>query len=136
MNSNILPLFLCDLPFLKEGWSVNRFTNLKGVSWYALRRIYGIFNKFKPDCTEIRYVFFFPASPLSGRFPFSRFPFQSLIFTPKSLLFTPISRATWDYTYGTTCGVLGGVGWGSCVARRSMRPRLWCYPSLQFNLLS
>ena len=32
----------------------------------------------------------FSASPLSGSFPFSWFPVQSLFFTPKSLLFPPL----------------------------------------------
>ena len=52
----------------------------------------------------ILYFFFVSASPLSGSFPFSWFPVQSLLFTLKSLLFTPISRTTWGSTCGTACG--------------------------------
>ena len=34
-------------------------------------------------------------------------------------------------------GVLGGAGWGGpCLARRRLRPRTWCYPGVQFNLVS
>ena len=58
----------------------------------------------------IRYVVFVSASPLLGRFPFSCFPVQSLIFTLKYLLLTPISRANWDSTRGTARGAMeGGV---------------------------
>ena len=53
------------------------------------------------------------ASPLSGSFPLFWFPVQSLLFTPKSLLCTPTSRANLDSTYGTACGAqLGGGGGG------------------------
>ena len=53
----------------------------------------------------IRYFFtvyvVVSVSPLSSCFPFSRFPFQSLIFAPKYLLYTPKSRATLVSTCGT-----------------------------------
>ena len=51
-------------------------------------------------------------SPLLGRFTFSRFPVQSLIFTPISLLYTPKSPDT----FFSMCSVArsareGGVHW-------------------------
>ena len=49
----------------------------------------------------ILYVVVVSASPLWGRFPFSRFPFQYLLFTPKSLILNPKSRATLVSTCGT-----------------------------------
>ena len=79
----------------------------------------------------ILYIVFFSASPLSGRFPFSRFSVQFLIFTPKSLTFTPLSCATWGSTRGTARGARGGP----CVARRRLQPCKWCYLGVQFNLL-
>ena len=42
----------------------------------------------------ILYVIVVSASTYLGRLPFSRFPVQYLFFTPKFLLFMPISRAT------------------------------------------
>ena len=41
--------------------------------------------------------------------PFYQFPVQSQLFTPKSLLFTPISRANWGSTRRTARGTKGGV---------------------------
>ena len=82
----------------------------------------------------ICYDVFVSESSLSGNLLFPLFPVQPLIFTPKSLLFTPISRATLGSTRGTARGVQGGGG-GPCVARRHMQPRTWCYPGLQFNLI-
>ena len=58
----------------------------------------------------ISYVVFVSASPLSGCFPFSWFPVQPLLFTPKSLFLTLISRATWGSMRGTVRGVQGGGG--------------------------
>ena len=82
----------------------------------------------------IHYVVFVSASLLSECFPFSWFPVQSLIFTTKSLLFTPLSHATYGSTRGTARDAfLGGQG-GTCVARRRLQHRTWCYPGVQFNL--
>ena len=82
----------------------------------------------------ICHIFFVSASPLSGRFPFSRFPVQFLLFTPKPFIFTPISQATWDSTCGTDLGAC--VGGGPCVDTRHLQPRTWCYQGAQFNLLA
>ena len=49
------------------------------------------------------------ASPLSDHFPFSRFPVQSLLFTPIYLLYTPKSLATLFYVRVARVGK--GVGW-------------------------
>ena len=65
--------------------------------------------------------------------PFYQCPVQSLLFTPKSLLFAPISRANWVSTCGTAHGARGKF---PCVARRRLQLCLWCYPGLQFNLLA
>ena len=74
----------------------------------------------------IHHVVFVSASPLSGCFPFSWFPVQYLVFTPKYLLFTPIYRATYGSTRGTArgerCG--GGGGRGPCVTRRRLQPHM------------
>ena len=52
----------------------------------------------------ILYAVVVSASPLSGSLPFPQFPVQSLIFTPKSLLFMPKSRATLVFTCSTAHG--------------------------------
>ena len=53
-----------------------------------------------------------------------------LIFTLKSLLFTPISCVTWDSAWW------GGREGGPCMDRSRMRTRTWCYPGVQFNLIA
>ena len=66
----------------------------------------------------IRYFFtvyvVVSVSPLSSCLPFSRFPFQSLIFAPKYLLYTPRSLATFFqvlYSARCTSGGGGSHGW-------------------------
>ena len=68
------------------------------------------------------------------------FPFRSLIFTPKLLLFKTMSCAAWDFTCGTACGArargggypvwLGGVC--SLVRGVTRACSLTCYPDPQF----
>ena len=70
---------------------------------------------------------------------FYRFPIQSLLFTLISLICTPISLPTWVSARGTAwCLGRGGAVRGGfpCVARRRLWPCPWCYPGVQFNLLS
>ena len=59
-----------------------------------------------------RYCFilyaFVSTSPLSGHFLFSRFPVQSLVFSPKSLFNTPKFRDT----LVSTCRTVHGAQWG------------------------
>ena len=81
----------------------------------------------------ILYVVFFSVSLRLGCFLFSRFTVLSLIFTPKHLIFTPISCATLVSTRGTAHGARWG-GRGTCVARRCPQPSTWCYPGVKFNL--
>ena len=63
-----------------------------------------------PSITHVHYckrcycfiIFvFISVSPILGRFLFSWFPVQSLLFAPKYLLYTPKSRATLVSTCGT-----------------------------------
>ena len=85
----------------------------------------------------ICYIVFFSAPLLLGIFPFSRFPVQYLLSTPKSLLCMPISYTNWSSTRGTARGARGGGGgWGTCVARMRLQPHTWCYPGVQFNLIA
>ena len=61
----------------------------------------------------ILYVFVVSVYPLSERFFFPRFPVQSLLFMPKSLIFTLKSPGTLVSMHGTArCAQWGGsLGW-------------------------
>ena len=86
----------------------------------------------------ILYVVSVSASPLSGNFLFSRFPFLLLLLMPKSLHFTLISRATWGSTRGIARGARwgGGEGGGPHVARKRLQPCTCWYLGVKFNLPS
>ena len=87
----------------------NKLTKFPNLNIYIYREIYKERERKYYFCyCFIFCVVFVSAYPLSGCFLSSWFTVQSLLFKPKSLLCTLISRATWNSTQGTAGGAREG----------------------------
>ena len=74
----------------------------------------------------ICYAVFISASHLLGSLPFYQFPVQSLFLRHNPVLPRIIS----------TVPYVACARGGPCVARRRLQTRMWCYPGMQFNLIT